>query len=141
MSFGNCEETTKDKIILLDDKKSKAKSKIYFLNPRQKHIRKVTVDDCVLKEGVQKCDYLIITKDSEIEHFVELKGHNIKHAISQLETTINKIFCNVKQSKFRFILTSRSPLSAASIQVYKKKFKKKYNSELIIQKNKFEFQI
>ena len=48
------------------------------------------VDGCAIKTG-QKCDDLLISQDEHEEHFVELKGVDIMHAIDQLEQTILKI--------------------------------------------------
>lgn len=81
-----CICSTKDSQIKFEENKRK----IIFLNPSNHRYKKVKVDGCAIKTG-QKCDDLLISQDEHEEHFVELKGVDIMHAIDQLEQTILKI--------------------------------------------------
>jgi hypothetical protein len=58
------------------------------LNPRMEGWR-YQVDGYIITEG-DKCDALILVKDGDdfAEVFVELKGSDVKHAITQLEETL-----------------------------------------------------
>lgn len=125
--YGACSIIVKDKRIVL----SENKSKITFLNLNQRDIERVQVDGCVLKEGI-KCDYMLI-EDTEMEHYIELKGSDIDHAIAQLITTITKLSkCSKSHVKCAYIISTRCPLTTTKIQAQKLLFKKNYNSHLII---------
>jgi hypothetical protein len=78
----------------------------------------------------------------DIEFFIEVKGQDLEHAISQLKTTITKLSQNPKKAKKKsFIICTRSPLSSASIQNLQVKFRKNYNSELIIKSTPYKYKI
>jgi hypothetical protein len=121
-----CTETVTHKKIVFEEKRSK----LTVENPEQVEVIKVKVDDCEIKNG-RRCDFLFLA--NELEHFVELKGQDIHHAINQITTTIEKL-SEVDKSvrKVAFIITARSPLSAASIQNLRATFKKNYGSDLIV---------
>ncbi|HEY3369960.1 MAG TPA: hypothetical protein VGK10_03875 [Prolixibacteraceae bacterium] len=134
--YSKCSEVVTHKRIVL----SENQSKITFLNPAQKEIERVTVDGCALKNGM-KCDFLLI-EDGGAEHFVELKGCDIDHAIDQLVTTIKILSkCSRTYIKFAYIVSSRCPLSTTKIQGLQLRFKKDFNSKLIMRKLKCEILI
>lgn len=69
------------------------------VNPRRE-TAVLQVDGKIITNG-QKCDKLILSRDSQNNnltngHFIELKGCDIRHAVSQLENTITN-------NQFRFI--------------------------------------
>jgi hypothetical protein len=71
---------------------------------------------------------------NDIQIYVELKGTDIDHAITQLKNTIlhiqkNNDF-NVVQKIFCYIVTTRSPLSSQQIQNAAKSLKKSHNATL-----------
>lgn len=126
IDFGKCEIEVSHKKIVLKEKKSQ----IIFYNKNQKKIKKIIVDGCVLTEGL-RCDYLLID-DFGIEHFVELKGRNIKHAVEQITTTIESISSNPKETKKEaFVVSSRCPLINSEIQTYKLKLKRNLQHNFI----------
>lgn len=127
MEYGTCEtEITHKRIVLKENK-----SQIIFKNETQSTIRKIRIDGCVINDGL-RCDYLIIDNFGT-QHFIELKGCDIKHAIDQIESTICKIVANPKlDRKEAFIISSRCPLIDTEIQSYKVRFKKYYNTKLEI---------
>jgi len=127
--MSDCRKITTSKIIPLKDKG--AKSTMIFDNPNQKEAIVVKVDGCAIKDlKALKCDFLVVC---ETEHFVELKGKNIKHACDQLEATIIKLSVDPKSlSKYCFVVSSRCPLTTTEVQKQKLKFKKKYNAQLTI---------
>jgi len=66
------------------------KRTLYFKNPNRNVYRAVQVDGCAITEGM-RCDKLLTSEDEHAEHFVELKGTDIKHAIEQLQRTIDAL--------------------------------------------------
>ncbi len=132
MNFKNdCIEITKRSKIKCEGHKRK----IIFKNLWQKSITKIKVDGCQITEGL-KCDYLIIYKN--YEYFVELKGHDLRHAFKQLIRTINLLGDNNCIERYSYVISSRSPLTSAEIQNYRIKFKRKYKSNLIVKNNNHE---
>tara|TARA_R100000935_G_C2780916_1_gene141666 strand:- start:188 stop:595 length:408 start_codon:yes stop_codon:yes gene_type:complete len=121
-----CQESTKDKIIVFSEKRSK----LIVKNDSQKDVLKVTVDGCEITSGI-RCDYLMIV--NEKEYFIELKGQDVNHAIEQIEETIKSLSSDAKNSeKVSFIICTRSPLASTSIQNFQVKFRKKFRCKLII---------
>lgn len=106
--------------------------KFILSNPQRKEVLKIKIDNCVIKDtNSNKCDFLIIDPDKNNSYFVELKGQNIKHALKQLEDTIQKIedtsngYIKAKFSKkFAFAVLSQCPLPSTEIQNFKNKFMK-----------------
>ncbi len=121
-----CTTRTKQKIITFSEKRS-----ILILNnTNQVEATCVVVDGCEITSGI-RCDHLMLAK--EIEHFIELKGQDIMHAIEQLITSIKTLSSNAaKQPKISYVICTRSPLSSAAIQNLQVQFRKNYNSQLII---------
>jgi hypothetical protein len=129
-----CCITNNNKLVVFEE----TRSKLIIENIDKVEATKVTVDDCEIKEGV-RCDFMYIIKDSEI--YIELKGQDIKHAIEQLEATIKKLSTNPKTKKKKsFVICTRSPLSSASIQNVRVKFRKNYNSDFIVKSSPYKHQ-
>jgi hypothetical protein len=72
-----------------------------------------------------------------LEHYVELKGTDIPHAVEQVESTIHAISAGVSNvKKHCFIVVSHvRPRLNTVIQNAKVRFKRQYNSELIVKEN------
>ena len=96
------------------------------------------VDGCIVKDGC-KCDKLILSKDVTDEskwyaHFIELKGHDVTHALKQLKTTLNyRIFKDPSITKrFARVVGSSYPSSAGNPEFEKLRisFKKNLKCEL-----------
>ncbi|MBD0852647.1 hypothetical protein [Maribacter arenosus] len=131
----NCIQKTNNKIIVFQENRSK----LIILNKNQINTTKVTVDGCEITSGL-RCDFMLLAQ--ELEYFIELKGQDIEHSIKQLIATINKLSSNPKNmEKSSFIICTRSPLSSASIQNLQVKFKKNFNSKLIIKSSPFSQEI
>lgn len=102
-----------------------------FQNPSRQTLRRVQVDGCLPIDGI-KCDFLVIS-ESDFEHFVELKGADVRHAADQLSATIALISTSVGvAAKHCFIVNTRCPLLTPEIQNLKKRFKKQFNATLTI---------
>ncbi|OHB78858.1 MAG: hypothetical protein A2Z25_23750 [Planctomycetes bacterium RBG_16_55_9] len=126
-SFADCESLVTDPLIVLQEKRSK----ITFNNPRRSTVRRVVVDGCVITKG-PRCDYLLIN-DSSVEHFVELKGSDVRHALAQLESSIRQVSADVREGqKKAFVISTRCPLASTEVQAQQFYFRKKYKTTLII---------
>jgi hypothetical protein len=61
-----------------------------FANPRNKSIRKIHYDGCYCKRQTElKADY-IVGLPTVLDVIVELKGSDLRHAVDQVETTLDR---------------------------------------------------
>jgi hypothetical protein len=136
--FPDCEENKIDKIIVLQENKSK----ISFLNSNQKNILVLDVDGCAIKDKeTLRCDYALVTFD-EIEIYVELKGCDIPHAVKQIESSIKLLSENPqKTKKLCFIVSTRVPRQTTSIQKLQTEFRKKFNASFRIKNIQDEYDL
>lgn len=59
---------------------------------KEKSYCTIKVDSCLITSGAeQKCDYIIVECESNLFHFIELKGSDIGTAAKQIINTILKI--------------------------------------------------
>jgi len=96
-----------------------------IINKSRLLINTVTIDGCYITKG-RRCDYLFEIVDKDIiknVFYVELKGKDIEHAVTQLEATIKccKQIHN-ELNREAFIVASRVPKSGTCTQVIKKRF-------------------
>ena len=127
-----CTEITDKKLISFKEKKRK--SHLMVANPQKLKVMRVDVDGCQINDDSLRCDYFFQAKDTE--HYVELKGEDVPHAIKQLKSTIEQLSADrQKTTKVSFIICSRSPMTAAAIQNERVKFRKHYNSDLAVLKS------
>ena len=108
--------------------------KITFINSERKLISKIKVDGCQITDGL-RCDYLLTLEN--LENYVELKGHDLRHAFRQIIRTI-LLLGRENTSRHSYVISSRSPLSAAEIQHFRLKLRKNYQSDLVVKNNNFE---
>ena len=87
-----CTITNKNKLIVFQENRSK----LTIENIDEVEGSKIIVDGCEITEGL-RCDFMYLIKG--IEFFIEVKGQDLEHAISQLKTTISKLSENPKKSK------------------------------------------
>jgi hypothetical protein len=134
--FVGCERIINYPKIVIKDLKAKNNCNLVIVNKSRKPINVVTIDGCVIKVG-ERCDFLVLHgNDSRFteEIYVELKGSNVKKAISQLETTIEQVsyekYTIIKRCFI--IVRSHCPRTTGELQVTQIIFKKKYNSSLIV---------
>ncbi len=121
--------------------------RIIFHNPGRHTVIRYLIDNCkklreTLQDGSCKlCDYLVIDW-RDVEHYVEIKGKDVTHALRQLESTIpqfriaaanNRIYC--------YIITTESPSTQSKFQVLKEKFEKDFHARLTIKTNLHEHQL
>lgn len=126
-----CIQLKNDTIIKFEEKKSI----LYLSNPNKEKITCVQVDGCAIKNGT-KCDHLY--EYNQEEHFLELKGSDIKHAVEQLKRSIHELSSSAKV--YAEIVSPRSSCIGNDIQLFKKEFKK-MNVTFNIHKTKTTLQI
>ncbi len=108
-------------------------------NRSSRSVNKVTVDSCYMTTG-RRCDYLFeilaaCVNDSAPDEvfYIELKGSDIRHAVSQLEATLRHCRAlHTAAAKECYIVASRYPKSGPSVQTIKKKFKDANDVQLFI---------
>jgi len=130
-----CTEIVNDKIIVFHEKKSK----LSLINSERLEVTKVSIDGCEITDGI-RCDYLLIANG--IEHFIELKGQDIEHAINQIKRSITLLSEDLRtKNKVCYIICTRSPLTSASIQHFQALFKKQFNSRLVVRSSPYQEKI
>jgi hypothetical protein len=61
------------------------KMKFILENKNAKEICKIKIDDgYIASSKVEKCDFLVLNCPDKVAFFIELKGHNLLKAISQI---------------------------------------------------------
>ncbi|PXV61890.1 hypothetical protein CLV62_12445 [Dysgonomonas alginatilytica] len=130
-----CSAIVTHSLIVCEEKRSK----ITFENKTKKEINKVQVDGCqITDQNNHKCDYLLVDNELSIEYFIELKGHDINHALRQIEATIPRLSQSAQQqTKYCFIISFRTPMASTEIQIKQREFKRKYNATLIIKSSPY----
>jgi len=135
-SFGHCEKLTSNALIVFKERQSR----IIFRNTRRALIRRITIDGCVITHG-PRCDYLLINSHTT-EYYIELKGCNLRRALDQIEATIQQVSSNpIRAMKHSLIISTRCPLFSPEIQANTLRFRRDYNSSLIIRTIKYEVDI
>ena len=122
--FPDCEKVNSYLIVTCEERQSK----MIFENPQRREVCLIEVDGCVIQEGL-RCDYAMRAENNREEFYIELKGRDVKHAFSQLETSLQKLSEDpYKHPKICFIISTRCPLDGPQIQT----MKNKYHAKLII---------
>ncbi len=69
------------------------KRTFHLRNPKGQTVRKVRLDGCVITQapGQRACDYGAWVDSKNLAYLIELKGKNIRHAVCQLEASIDYI--------------------------------------------------
>ena len=130
---GRCVKETDQSVIKFEEKKSIVR----FKNPQRLTYKLVQVDGCALKEGV-KCDNMLCSADEREEHYVELKGQDVKHAIEQLAVTIEKLG-EFNLNRHAYVsCTKVAPQITTNIQTAQMRFKRLYNSTLLVKTSPVE---
>lgn len=127
----NCVTENRNPLIPLEEKRSK----VTIENSRREILSIVRIDGCVVTDNSLRCDYLMIN-ENEYELFIELKGHDVEHAMRQLSCSVSKFSKKRKNIKLVcLVVTNRCPIGTTEIQKYKLYFKRKYDATLNISRN------
>jgi hypothetical protein len=110
--------------------------RIAFHNPLEKTVRKIDLDDERLPTDFgPRCDGVLVCP-SEIpnhEHYVELKGSDVGHAVEQLRNTLQNLSRDpARQSKSCYVISSRVPRAGTDIQRFQRQFRSQYGSALFV---------
>ena len=81
---------------------------------------------------------MLCSADEREEHYVELKGSDVPHAIDQLRQTIIKLGEYDDKRRSYVVCTKVAPKISTLIQRAKAEFRKKYNSDLQIKETPLE---
>jgi hypothetical protein len=132
-----CISEVLDKVIAV---KENGKS-FRILNGKRMKISKYIIDGCIIKGTEERCDYAFKVHDLDRVIFLELKGCDIKKAVSQLSNTIKIAGHLIEGKRSCHIVSSRCPILAPELQVLKKSFYAKHQSPLHIHKFTFELEL
>ena len=131
-----CEEKINHSKISCEDKGRT----FYFLNLLKKNVSRIKIDGCVPIPGLG-CDYLIITW-TERQHFVELKGTDVRHAVRQLVSTIKELHGRrPEEPVFAWVVSRKVPLIESVIQSFKQQFLKDINAHLKFKRDGSEHEL
>lgn len=120
MLKNNCCDTHNKALFTL----SENKSRVIFSNKENVEINCYKIDGCCIVDG-ERCDYLINIESLSMSFLIELKGCDIKKAISQLYTTSNYLKSDLKSTVYWIISSTRCPMSSSEVQIEKIKALKK----------------
>ena len=137
ISKNPCSNQVSHKKIALKEKRST----LVLINEKQVVVDLITVDGCKITSG-PRCDFMVLVANVATEYFIELKGIDVNHAVTQLTETIKKLSSNATSTlKVSFIICTRSPLSSAEIQGYQIRFKRDFNARLIVKSTPFQYKL
>ncbi len=130
MNYEHCTTVTSIKRVVVKEKRSSFE----LINTSRISVEKIKVDGCLISDNSERCDWLFVIKScEEFAYFIELKGCDLKKAISQLESTIISTKDRFKDtSKKCYVVTSRVPKQGPSVQRFVREFYRKYSIVLVI---------
>ena len=100
-------------------------------NVNQAYVTHYKIDGVVIKEGHNKCDYLVLNEDSKTAYLIELKGSDLCKAAQQLETTENILSNELRAYDKRYrIIANKCKTQEINSSSYIK-FKKKWGHKLV----------
>lgn len=110
------------------------RSSFELVNKNKRKIEKIQVDDCLIRGAEERCDWLLVAKCKvDVAHFVELKGCDLKKAISQLGSTLNATKKEYQGTRRKcYAVTTRVPKQGPSVQMLAKAFYKKHSVPLVV---------
>ncbi|WP_446808369.1 hypothetical protein ACH50O_13815 [Methylomonas sp. 2BW1-5-20] len=102
-------------------------------SPKNWQSEKIKIDGGLISGNeTEKCDYAITVKnnlDNKYLFFIELKGHDLMKAISQLESTINQLithFPDFPDRQAHAVCSRIIPNVTTTAQIAAVRFKKKH---------------
>ncbi|MDS3861486.1 hypothetical protein RIF25_11780 [Thermosynechococcaceae cyanobacterium BACA0444] len=136
--FPGCEQWLSDKIIPIQENKSK----INFLNPEQRQVYKLKIDGCAINDNLTpRCDYGLVPC-THVEIYIELKGRDVSGAIKQIESTIHEISSDSKKiKKLCFIICTQVAIPRTDQQNSQTRFKNHFNAILYIKRGGYEYDL
>ena len=139
---------SKKKIIVFKDRKNP--QTLRFDNPKEFDVIEVVVDSGLIASGEQcKCDFFLYVSAPNYrecrEHYIELKGTDLEHAVEQISETIkfleNNYSSTSKNKRRGYIICNRCPMADTQTQRFQLKMRRQFDLELKIQSRKCDVKI
>jgi hypothetical protein len=123
---------TPNRVIVFREKNKR----IAFENAQAVTVREVHLDNEALPPDFgPRCDGVLVCP-AEVpnhEHYVELKGSDVGHAVEQLRNSLQKLSRDVaRQPKSCYVISSRVPRAGTDIQRFQRQFHRQYVSMLYV---------
>ena len=130
MNYHKCTTITNAKKIVVKE----CRSSFELVNPSLVAVEKIQVDGCLIDDDSERCDWLFVIKSHcETAFFVELKGCDIKKAVSQLGATLTATRGRFKNARITcFAVTSRYPSQGPSVQKLTREFYRRFSVPLLV---------
>jgi hypothetical protein len=125
LNYEKCTSVVKNSRVVVQENRSSFE----LVNEPRHRIERVEVDGCLITGDQERCDWLLVVKcNPEVAYYVELKGCDLKKAVSQLGATL-------KATKDRFALinrkcyavTTRVPRQGPTVQKLARAFYKEHS--------------
>lgn len=113
-NINECLKITNNNFIVFDEHKCK-----FTINNigESKSVHKFKIDDCLIKNNLQKCDYGFFIPEADAFGLVELKGSDFRHAFEQIRATKSIFKCVIgKTTKIFAVIILRRGRSPALLQ-------------------------
>lgn len=118
-----------DKRPLITVQTPKAKSTFTLHNPKRLTI--TVLEPELLFEQGERCDYVFQIPACPVEVYVELKGSDLRKAVSQLASTLRLLNSPLMPKKCIVVLWQRAPPNSdTQVQRLKLHFERKYKCKL-----------
>jgi hypothetical protein len=108
------------------------RSVIKITNKSKRLLLRHKVDGCLVTDGI-KCDWMLVDKETKTEIYIELKGSDISHAVSQICATVDKL-SDTPSKKWGYVICTRCPMSTTQVQTASKKVAKSHSLILRVKK-------
>ena len=114
MDYEKCTIPTKESMVVVEENRSK----LIVKNSERRSLNKIKVDGCLISQDHEKCDWLVATTDQPFRAlYIELKGCDVKKAVSQLKNTVKLTEAAFKyHGKECYAVTTRVPKHGTDIR-------------------------
>lgn len=130
MDFKKCTTPTVAPVIVVEENHSK----LTVRNSGKRPLNKIKVDGCLISQEHEKCDWLVATTDQPLRAlYIELKGCDVKKAISQLKSTVRLTEASFQQHRKEcYAVTTRVPKHGTDIRKLAMDFYRDTNATLSV---------
>lgn len=130
MDYSKCTTSTMATVIVVEENRSK----LIVNNSGKRPLNKIKVDGCLISQEHEKCDWLVATTDVPLRAlYIELKGCDVKKAVSQLKNTVKLTEATFKDhGKECYAITTRVPKHGTDIRKLAMDFYKETKATLSV---------